>query len=1076
DMLGDQLQKLSLENCTLLLENKLLKDKYSRAVAQITELKTRLRDTQNELSDLQKKLENETVHIKHTVQVEMLRELESYKAKAATSTKRVEMLKSEISLLEEQLHMVKQESESMRLGLDKSKLHESHKQEIQTLQDEIARLKHLLVESENAVQAEAVQSKDCIGQLHKLTEVQELRHLRVEEANCRSSALEKQMEALQIRLHVTEERLAQERADRANNLSHIEEKLLTENAKLQTKVKELDRQLKREKEKTRTLQQRASELREENLHLRLTLPDEDAKDYSIPYDRRSSSRKVRQAIDIKQIWKQLDSESCFPWNHGDLESLVLYLWDKCQNLQQQLKPWQLYLEQLEVPVEEDYFVSLQNALAVKTEYEAKVQQTEEKLEDVSAEKIAAEQAYKQQLTELVKEKHEALARLKTLEDLMDALKTENDALRKGLSQTPGHLSTASKEEDMIEHGRVEILLLEIAGLQSNIGQLTRRNKVLETEISTLQCQLSSRDKELAETFSELKTAQVAPKSKTAEELFTQQKIEALTSEVASLKEEIHMQSEKHLSMQVEKEKLEAELSEIKDELRLVKERNRDQDLSGITDKMKLELEKKDEVILKLTTKLNEREISLSKVQSDLMLQQKIHKNMENQLESIQCQLDQRCQLLDSLSGKEKDQLEHLEMIKVMIYTLNQRLSQKQGELESLQLQLQQANSKIAKLEEQSASQFGVAGGVACPGEVTARSSLLAAELRLNEVKLEKEKVEQAVSTLASVREDYETLNSEVSKVKKEASDAVGSNIKMANEYPALERRVQVLEEEKVVLEEERNTLKGNISILEISLREVISKFENESNCQLHLLSSEDNGDSLSELQNTKEHQTLHLLMFAKLKENDIIMEKVKYQEQELMNLEKVCHLLHRDCEQTRADVSRITNELIVKMRENAAIVDLNNVLLREQASLQKQLVLAEKHLEQEKDRIEQRKADINEIINKIEHSEQANLATAVTLQQKDSVISDQEAVAERDRLRAKVDELKESLRSLSNVNSELEKTILARDAAIRDEQSVVSKQKEEILTLSHRIQVLEHEHELMLRNVISEKKVQEKFQ
>lgn len=78
----------------------------------------------------------------------------------------------------------------------------------------------------------------------------------------------------------------------------------------------------------------------------------------------------------------------------------------------------------------------------------------------------------------------------------------------------------------------------------------------------------------------------------------------------------------------------------------------------------------------------------------------------------------------------------------------------------------------------------------------------------------------------------------------------------------------------------------------------------------------------------------------------------------------------------------------------------------------------------------------------IEHSEQVNLATSVTLQQKDSVISDQElrlrqlnldlsqTEAERDQLKAKVDELKESMRSLSSVNSGLESTILARDAAV----------------------------------------------
>lgn len=61
--------------------------------------------------------------------------------------------------------------------------------------------------------------------------------------------------------------------------------------------------------------------------------------------------------------------------------------------------------------------------------------------------------------------------------------------------------------------------------------------------------------------------------------------------------------------------------------------------------------------------------------------------------------------------------------------------------ESLQLQLQQACAKIAKLEEQSASEARVAENATFPGETTAGSSQLAAELRLSEIKLEKEKLE-----------------------------------------------------------------------------------------------------------------------------------------------------------------------------------------------------------------------------------------------------------------------------------------------------------------------------------------------
>lgn len=44
-----------------------------------------------------------------------------------------------------------------------------------------------------------------------------------------------QIKSLEKRLRVTEERLHQERSDRANNLSAVEDKLLTENARLQVR-------------------------------------------------------------------------------------------------------------------------------------------------------------------------------------------------------------------------------------------------------------------------------------------------------------------------------------------------------------------------------------------------------------------------------------------------------------------------------------------------------------------------------------------------------------------------------------------------------------------------------------------------------------------------------------------------------------------------------------------------------------------------------------------------------------------------------------------------------------------------
>lgn len=53
---------------------------------------------------------------------------------------------------------------------------------------------------------------------------------------------------------------------------------------------------------------------------------------------------------------------------------------------------------------------------------------------------------------------------------------------------------------------------------------------------------------------------------------------------------------------------------------------------------------------------------------------------QNQLDSVQQDLGQRCQMLDALAAKENDQLEHLEMVKGMIHTLTQGLSQREREV------------------------------------------------------------------------------------------------------------------------------------------------------------------------------------------------------------------------------------------------------------------------------------------------------------------------------------------------------------------------------------------------------------
>ncbi|XP_005105360.1 golgin subfamily A member 4 isoform X2 [Aplysia californica] len=1097
EMLESQMRKLSLENSTLQMENKLLKDKYNRSVARVSELESNLQENKDELEELQGKIDQETSRVTRSVRSDFERQLEQQQIKANSAIKEGEILKSQMTYLEQQLNSAKKEVETIKENTDKTKIHEAYSQESSALKEEISHLKHLLEESEKALEAECARTKEMSGQIKQLMEIRDVLQLQVEEGGTGGTAAEKQAASLQMRLRLTEERLTQERADRAGNLSQIEEKLLTENAKLQTKEKELERQLKREREKSRGQELRVQEFREDNLKLRLAMPDEDEKNYDIPYSRHSTQRQdgKKPAYDIKQILQQLETESGLSGDSENKDALLLYMWELRQDLQQQLKEWRLYLQELDLPEGEDDSSGLQSALAMKEEYEAKMLQTEERIEDVSAERITAEQTYKQQLTELVKERHDAFARLQTLNDLMDALRAENETLREGLATTSGHMEV---RPGAASTGQVEALQEEVSGLEARVGQLTRKNKVAETEMVTLRSQLSARDKELRELRAELQAAHLGPASDPGQEQIQAHRLQALTTEIAELKEEIRLQSDKCGTLQSEKHRLESEVEETRSQLRNAKKKSREQDLgSSLTQKhqvegLEKELEQKDGQILQLSAQHNESESSLHQARAELAIQRRTQEELEAQISAIQRQLDERCQVLDEMTAREGEQMEQLELVKDMIHSLNQGLSHRQGETEVLQLELQQAKEKISWLEEQKSNlndQLAETGQSGTGSRV--KGSAAATDLRVSELESEREQMKlqllQNVTASVSLREEVESLNTEVIKAQHEASTARASNTQASNEQAVLQRRVQTLEEEKKMRIEERDNCKVHLANAEASLQEVVSKFETEGRTKYDGFTTEYHDDSPEGQKLIGEVHTLRLLTFAKDKENSVIMDKMRRQEEEKKNVEKMCGLLESENGQGRKDISRITNELVLKMKENSAAMEVNRVLVRDQASTLKKLASVEAQLTQEKERTDRRRAEVNEVIRKIEHSEQAHQSTSLTLQQKDSVIGDLEVrlhqvtkdlsttESERDSLKVKVDQLSDDVRALSNVNTGLEKKLETNHTVLQEEQNSGSKRREEITSLNHKMEVLKHEQNLLLGNLTTERKTQEKL-
>lgn len=100
------------------------------------------------------------------------------------------------------------------------------------LQEELKKVKALLNQSEKHRQDEVERRKEATQQIVKLTEMKGMLQQQLENSGMGTVA-DKQMKSLERRLKVTEDRLHEERADRAGKLSEVEDKLINDNAKLQ---------------------------------------------------------------------------------------------------------------------------------------------------------------------------------------------------------------------------------------------------------------------------------------------------------------------------------------------------------------------------------------------------------------------------------------------------------------------------------------------------------------------------------------------------------------------------------------------------------------------------------------------------------------------------------------------------------------------------------------------------------------------------------------------------------------------------------------------------------------------------
>ncbi|KAH9500971.1 hypothetical protein Btru_069370 [Bulinus truncatus] len=134
---------------------------------------------------------------------------------------------------------------------------------------------------------------------------------------------------------------------------------------------------------------------------------------------------------------------------------------------------------------------------------------------------------------------------------------------------------------------------------------------------------------------------------------------------------------------------------------------------------------------------------------------------------------------------------------------------------------------------------------------------------------------------------------------------------------------------------------------------------------------------------------------------------------------------------------------------------------------------------------EKHKAEVTEVIKQLEVCEETQASTLSTIQKKDSAVIDYEKQIQqmslqltqfeklRDEMQSGIDHLSEEVTSLKNVISVLEHKVEEKESTIHDLKSKCHRQKEEIISLSHSLDLANQEQDVLVANVSSDKKVLE---
>lgn len=960
EVLENQTRKLQMEVSSLHTENKILKERLNRAQVTVENLEEKLSSNRDEVDSVYHTLQQQQMEAERKASDEKSEEHSHLQSQIEKLYQENYQLKSEVLKFEKHLDAAEKASSQIKLSAEKAKTLEAYKMEVLTLREEVGKVKALLEQSENHLHEEEVRSKGLNQQVIKLTEMKNLLQQQLDRGGG-GTVSEKQIKSLEKRLKITEERLHQERADRANNLSEVEDKLLTENARLQAVEKELNRQLQREKDKNRNLDNKVKDTREEVERLRLALPFDEttltsakSEEYDIPYSIHSNQRhENKKTPDYKYVMGQVEQQSGL--TIGQEKEVICHLWSSRETTYQQLRHLQYILQDLNLP-DNDFSAGLKQLRDLKSQYETKLQQTEEKLRDSQCQLATFETTYREQLNTLVKERHDSFARLKTTEDLLEALRGENEILKAGVG------SSVSTKNSNAQNNNTDALHLEIKNLENQLHRLQTRNQVLEGEVHTLRVQLEGREKALEEAQSEADLA-----NRRLDDTDTvqrkQDRIDQLLAENQNHLTEIRILREKNGYLTDEKKRSDTNVANCQREINVLKSRQKEGKAGDLAD---------NKYVQSLHEELQQKEVQLSRSNRDLQsleseLQQTRHAmyseqaqiaNLQAQVDSLRDQLEQKNSILDTVGGSESDSQSHYNSLKDTLESMSQELNLVQAQNKTLQAEVNREKSRCEILQEEMSR-------TSVHSEPRESSDL---ELRIKQLEEEQDRLqEQLIENSKSNEELTQNMidtQSESQKLQQEISSEQAKLLHMSAQKGELEQHLEEIAEEHDALIQEKTQSEEDLVKLENKVQEMVLKFETDSqrqhnNFQTHY------GDIPPEFRKmAAELDSLRTLLDAKTGEMEMLQDKLTRQSMETEFLQRRIELLHSENQCNREDIARLTGELAHKITEASSLKGVNQTLSRERVKIQHQRETDEREKALERSHNEKYRKDVSEVIHK----------------------------------------------------------------------------------------------------------------